>query len=184
MNRLLLICSRLQWVRQRRIPILKLVWILDSSHCIACNEGKCCCLLCNFMEKPQNCAHLTTMIIGIRFILLLTRNNSNDERSDLSLSQRRLYGSCYLCSFSLPFLFIDLLEANSFLPHSHPIHLQVSVYSTSTWYSGSDRRGINVHRTSCSVCDSLFTHVLPSELKSMWWNHDPSEFCICYFSLF
>ena len=30
----------------------------------ACNEGKCCCLLCNFLENPSNATHLVTMTTG------------------------------------------------------------------------------------------------------------------------
>lgn len=35
----------------------------------ACNEGKCCCLLCNFQENPTNVAHLVTMTIGAFFLI-------------------------------------------------------------------------------------------------------------------
>ena len=30
----------------------------------ACNEGKSCCLLSNFLENPENASHLTTMVVG------------------------------------------------------------------------------------------------------------------------
>ena len=43
---------------------------LEAGGCVgdvsrtACNEGKCCCLLCNFLENPSNAAHLVTMTTG------------------------------------------------------------------------------------------------------------------------
>lgn len=38
---------------------------MNKKYIVACNEGKCCCLLCNYAEHPENATHLTTMVVGL-----------------------------------------------------------------------------------------------------------------------
>lgn len=99
-----------------------------------------------------------------------------------------LKGGYTVLAISVFFLYlvlcIDLLEVNSILSNSHSIHFQISIFSISIRYFRCNWRRVSIYWTSFSICDSLFTYVLSSKSKSMWWDYDASEFCILYDFLF
>ena len=50
--------------KAKKDPFLEAGGCASEVSRTACNEGKCCCLLCNFLENPSNATHLITMTTG------------------------------------------------------------------------------------------------------------------------
>ncbi|KAK8814936.1 hypothetical protein WA556_006973 [Blastocystis sp. ATCC 50177/Nand II] len=83
----------------------------------ACNEGKCCCLLCNFLENPSNATHLVTMTMEVTRLLNeaishYLKGNYTALAIATALKLARFYMSLLTCveQFHYPQLALDLLD--------------------------------------------------------------------------